>query len=103
MRRLVVRAAHVERQAMIEDDPVAELRLQRIVGLAVRGPQVLAAEESLNTGGARTPATTLKPIAAPAGWSGTQVYSAGGVTLVPFADAAVMRVWLPRWPSTAGE
>jgi len=62
----------------------------------LRGPQVLAAEESLNAGGVKTPATPLKAIAPPAGWSGAQVYSAGPVTLVPFSDASVMRVWLPR-------
>ena len=38
--RLVVRAADVERQAMIEDDPVAELRFQRFVGLAIDRPQI---------------------------------------------------------------
>ena len=63
-----------------------------------RGPQVLAAEESLNPGGVKSPGaavTSLKSAPVPAGWNGKQVYVAGGVTLVPFADAAVMKVWLP--------
>ncbi len=63
-----------------------------------RGPQVLAAEESLNPGGVKSPgsvAPSLKTVAPPQGWSGAQVYTAGSVTLVPFADAAVMKVWLP--------
>jgi len=63
-----------------------------------RGPQVLAAEESLNPGGVKSPgrgAVVLRTVPVPAGWSGSQVYSAGPVTLVPFADAMVMKVWLP--------
>jgi DUF1680 family protein len=64
-----------------------------------RGPQVLAAEASLNP--ESTPAlngkVALKPIAAPSGWSGRQVYKLeNGVTLVPFADALQLRVWLPK-------
>ena len=66
-----------------------------------RGPQVLAAEESLNAGASPAVAkmVALKAVAAPAGWSGGQVYeveNGGKLTLVPFADAIQMRVWLPR-------
>src|SRR6185295_2651199 len=37
VRRFVVGAGHVERQAVVEDDPVPEPRLQRVVRLAVDG------------------------------------------------------------------
>lgn len=63
-----------------------------------RGPQVLAAEDSLNPGGVKSPgesAAALKPVTPPAGWSGAQVYAAGPVTLIPFSDAMAMKVWLP--------
>ncbi len=62
-----------------------------------RGPQVLAAEDSLNpqTIVMSTTLAAVAPAPAPAGWSGSQVYTAGGVTLVPFAEAVAMRVWLP--------
>ena len=39
---LVERARDVERQAVIEDHPVPELRLQRGVGVLVDGAQVVA-------------------------------------------------------------
>jgi hypothetical protein len=63
-----------------------------------RGPQVLAAEESLNPAGVKSPGdgtVSLQTAAPPEGWNGNQVYTAGGVTLVPFSDAAVMKVWIP--------
>ncbi|MDE3166863.1 MAG: glycoside hydrolase family 127 protein [Acidobacteriota bacterium] len=63
-----------------------------------RGPEVLAAEDSLNPNGVTSPGApplALKTLPPPAGWSGTQVYSAGTLTLVPFADAIAMKVWLP--------
>ncbi len=60
-----------------------------------RGPQILAAENSLNPQAAALPdPPALKPVRPPAGWSGSQVYAAGPITLVPFADARDMRVWL---------
>ncbi|MFN7993592.1 MAG: glycoside hydrolase family 127 protein [Bryobacteraceae bacterium] len=72
-----------------------------------RGPQVLALEKSLNPvspdEAVLSPeAPRLAPAAnsLPAGWGGTQAYrlNAGGqqLTLVPFADAAEFRVWLPK-------
>jgi len=61
-----------------------------------RGPQVLAAEESMNPQGVAWRLAELKPAPAPAGWSGKQVYSAGALTLVPFSDAMVMKVWVPK-------
>lgn len=62
-----------------------------------RGPQVLAAETSLNGKTAALPdPLALKPVPPPAGWSEGAVYAAGSITLVPFADARDMRVWLPR-------
>jgi len=62
-----------------------------------RGPQVLAAETSLNseTVAVSRDAADLKKVGTPAGWTGSQVYAMGGVTLVPFADAVEMKVWLP--------
>ena len=62
-----------------------------------RGPQVLAAEDSLNA--QLLPVgrniTAVSRVTAPAGWTGSQVYTVDGVTLVPFADAVAMKVWLP--------
>jgi DUF1680 family protein len=62
-----------------------------------RGPQVLAAENSLNpeTISVTRTASAVKPVPPPATWQGTQVYTVDGVTLVPFADAVAMRVWIP--------
>jgi uncharacterized protein len=62
-----------------------------------RGPQVLAAENSLNAEILSLPRTvsSVRPMPAPAAWTGTQVYTVDGVTLVPFADAVSMRVWIP--------
>jgi DUF1680 family protein len=61
-----------------------------------RGPQVLAAETSLNaeTISVSKDAVELKKVAKPAEWAGSQVYAVDGVTLVPFADAISMKVWL---------
>ena len=56
-----------------------------------RGPQVLAAEDSLNPQGASWRAATLKESA-----PGKQVYTAGTLTLIPFSDATSMKVWLPK-------
>ena len=36
-----------------------------------------------------------QPVTPPATWDGKQVYTADGVTFVPFADAVAMRVWIP--------
>jgi DUF1680 family protein len=62
-----------------------------------RGPQILAAEDSLNpqSFAVAKNVANVAPVAAPAGWSGSQVYAVDGVTLVPFADAVAMKVWLP--------
>jgi DUF1680 family protein len=60
-----------------------------------RGPQVLAAEDSLNLEAASWRATALKESPTPSGWTGKQVYTAGPLTLVPFSDAMSMKVWLP--------
>lgn len=62
-----------------------------------RGPQVLAAENSLNAEILSLPRTvsSVRLRQAPAAWTGTQVYTIDGVTLVPFADAVSMRVWIP--------
>jgi DUF1680 family protein len=62
-----------------------------------RGPQILAAEDSLNSGNITVSRalSTVSPIASPSGWSGSQVYKAESAILVPFADAVSMRVWLP--------
>jgi DUF1680 family protein len=61
-----------------------------------RGPQVLAAETSLNSStiAVQKDVTTVTAIAPPAGWSSAQAYTAGRVILVPFADAISMKVWL---------
>jgi DUF1680 family protein len=62
-----------------------------------RGPQVLAAENSLNPQPAALPGSlVLKSVPPSANWTGSQVYAAGNITLVPFADARDMRVWLPK-------
>jgi DUF1680 family protein len=58
----------------------------------VRGPQVLAAENSLNLENITLPRTVSK-LETVAG--GGQVYKFETVTLVPFADAVSMRVWIP--------
>ena len=62
-----------------------------------RGPQVLAAEGSLNSENVTLSRglSTVSPIAPPPGWSGSQVYKAESAILVPFSDAVSMRVWLP--------
>jgi DUF1680 family protein len=62
-----------------------------------RGPQVLAAEDSLNSENISVSRTVsaVSAIAPPRGWSGSQVYKTDGVTLVPFSDAVAMKVWLP--------
>lgn len=62
-----------------------------------RGPQVLAVENSLNSEMISIPKSVaaVKPVVPPRGWNGAQVYAVEGVTLVPFSDAMVMRVWLP--------
>jgi DUF1680 family protein len=62
----------------------------------VRGPQVLAAETSLNaeTLAVARDVAAVKTVASPAGWSGSHVYGVDGVTLVPFSDAISMKVWL---------
>jgi DUF1680 family protein len=61
-----------------------------------RGPQVLAAETSLNaeTISISKDAVEIQKVAKPAEWTGSQVYALDGVTLVPFADAVSMKVWL---------
>ncbi len=56
-----------------------------------RGPQVLAAEDSLNPQGAIWRAAALKESP-----TGKQVYTAGTLTLIPFSDAMSMKVWLPQ-------
>ena len=62
-----------------------------------RGPQVLAAEGSLNSENITLSRSlsTVSPVAPPTGWSGSQVYKAESAILVPFSDAVSMRVWLP--------
>lgn len=62
-----------------------------------RGPQVLAAENSLNPEMISINRTVSAVQAAqrPATWTGSQIYTVDGVTLVPFADAVAMRVWIP--------
>jgi DUF1680 family protein len=55
-----------------------------------RGPQVLAAEDSLNPQGAIWRAAPLKESP-----GGKPVYTAGALTLIPFSDAMSMKVWLP--------
>jgi DUF1680 family protein len=62
-----------------------------------RGPQILAAEDSLNppSYAVAKNVASVTSVAAPAGWTGSQVYAVDGVTLVPFADAVAMKVWLP--------
>jgi DUF1680 family protein len=62
-----------------------------------RGPQVLAAENRLNPEmiSVRPTVTAVETVKPPAAWSGAQVYTVDGVTLVPFADAVDMRVWIP--------
>ena len=62
-----------------------------------RGAQVLAAENSLNpeTISVRPTLAAVQPVPPPATWDGKQVYTADGVTFVPFADAVAMRVWIP--------
>ena len=62
-----------------------------------RGPQVLAAESSLNpeTISMRPTLASVQPAPPSATWDGKQVYTADGITFVPFADAVAMRVWIP--------
>jgi DUF1680 family protein len=62
-----------------------------------RGPQVLAAENRLNQEAISVLPTlaTVQSATPPATWDGRQVYTADGVTFVPFADAVAMRVWIP--------
>src|SRR5204863_2217611 len=47
LRRFVVSARHVERQAVIEDDPASILRLEASVGFLVHGAQIFARRGSL--------------------------------------------------------
>jgi hypothetical protein len=78
-----------------------------------RGPQLLALEQSVNNGlldlqaaGPRHANVKLSDASAklPSDWRGAQAYSLDGeiagkpreITLVPFADARVYRVWLPK-------
>ncbi len=61
-----------------------------------RGPQVLAAEDSLNPQPAAWRNAALKESAPPAGWTGKQIYSAGPLTLIPFSDAMSMKVWIAK-------
>jgi DUF1680 family protein len=56
----------------------------------VRGPQVLAAENSLNVESITLPKTVSKLEI-----SGNGQYKFENVTLIPFADATEMRVWIP--------
>jgi DUF1680 family protein len=62
-----------------------------------RGPQVLAAENSLNPEmiSVRPALASVQPVPPPPTWDGKQVYTADGITFVPFADAVAMRVWIP--------
>jgi DUF1680 family protein len=62
-----------------------------------RGPQVLAAENRLNPEmiSVRPALASVQALPPPATWPGTQVYTADGITFVPFADAVEMRVWIP--------
>ena len=62
-----------------------------------RGPQVLAAENRLNHEAISVSPTlaTVQSATPHAIWDGGQVYTADGVTFVPFADAVAMRVWIP--------
>jgi DUF1680 family protein len=62
-----------------------------------RGPQVLAAENRLNPEmiSVRPAVSAVETVKPPAAWPGSQVYTVDGVTLVPFADAVDMRVWIP--------
>ena len=62
-----------------------------------RGPQVLAAENALNPEmiSVRPGLASLQSVSPPATWHGRQVYTADGITFVPFADATAMRVWIP--------
>jgi DUF1680 family protein len=56
----------------------------------VRGPQVLAAESSLNLENITLPKTVSKLESA-----GNGQYKFESVTLIPFADATAKRVWIP--------